>query len=313
MSFSEFINNLRYRKFINAENAELGAFPEDSIPAHDEPSYQLLASGEHPDSSIYNRGNFNNAEFQYPAKGFILRSQKFGDTGQDVWALQLNLNNVGFTLITDGEYGTLTRKAVVTYQRDHGLTTDGIAGARTQKSLGLVNASGPQKQYSTPTGLLRGVIEGESNWGVGAVSPSHADGSRDLGWTQDNTPAELLNDDATVRAAFDGKSSIGKTAKELRVQKDRYYGQAGAKTHELAWHYAVLHHNWQAAAEQFAAGTIDSWVYTATNQNGESQKYKMSDPAYWVEQIGVPGVSTGFEWAKFYVDSKIKYVTEYTP
>ncbi len=61
-----------------------------------------------------------------------LTTLKRGDRGVDVQILQNSL-----CLIPDGIFGPLTQEAVETFQREHGLTVDGIAGPKTIASLGL--------------------------------------------------------------------------------------------------------------------------------------------------------------------------------
>ncbi len=38
-------------------------------------------------------------------------------------------------LVQDGQFGPLTREALMTWQREHGLTSDGIAGPATLAKL----------------------------------------------------------------------------------------------------------------------------------------------------------------------------------
>lgn len=61
----------------------------------------------------------------------------WGCKGSDVKQLQRALYNAGYTEVgsADGIYGKNTYAAVRNYQRDHGLTVDGVAGKKTQNSL----------------------------------------------------------------------------------------------------------------------------------------------------------------------------------
>ena len=59
-----------------------------------------------------------------------MRTLKKGNSGGDVRALQYMLD-----LEPDGKYGSKTRDAVKRYQRDKGLTADGIAGDKTMQAL----------------------------------------------------------------------------------------------------------------------------------------------------------------------------------
>ncbi len=61
---------------------------------------------------------------------------KKGSTGTAVKTLQTNLKKLGYDVGTvDGTYGTKTVSAVKAFQKDHGLTVDGIAGMNTQVAL----------------------------------------------------------------------------------------------------------------------------------------------------------------------------------
>lgn len=58
-----------------------------------------------------------------------------GSQGQDVKKLQLLLNNKGANLLADGDFGTVTRNAVITFQKAHNLVADGVVGGYTWKAL----------------------------------------------------------------------------------------------------------------------------------------------------------------------------------
>lgn len=66
-------------------------------------------------------------------------SLKLGSRGLAVQELQLELSKKGYYYYDkiDGEYGKKTYGAVLAYQKDNGLTVDGIAGPATKKKLGL--------------------------------------------------------------------------------------------------------------------------------------------------------------------------------
>ena len=61
---------------------------------------------------------------------------RHGDRSQAVRILQKNLNNHGANLTVDGHYGDTTEAAVRAYQVKVGLVADGVAGNKTQTSLG---------------------------------------------------------------------------------------------------------------------------------------------------------------------------------
>lgn len=86
----------------------------------------------------YNLTRFDNVErpavgnpYQEPVKNVRLNTR-----GNDARWLQYALNSKGgYKLIVDGIAGQKTIKALVNYQRTHGLEPDGICGPATRKSL----------------------------------------------------------------------------------------------------------------------------------------------------------------------------------
>ena len=51
-----------------------------------------------------------------------------GQYGINVRALQLLLKQKGYNINADGDFGQLTKNAVISFQSSHGLTADGEAG-----------------------------------------------------------------------------------------------------------------------------------------------------------------------------------------
>ena len=63
---------------------------------------------------------------------------KVGSRSDEVVAIQQKLKEKGYYNYTvDGIFGTRTRNAVISFQRDNGLAADGIAGVNTLKALGI--------------------------------------------------------------------------------------------------------------------------------------------------------------------------------
>ncbi len=61
-----------------------------------------------------------------------------GSRGSEVRNIQQRLKSWGYYKGTiDGIYGTKTRSAVIAFQRNHGLTPDGVCGAKTLELIGL--------------------------------------------------------------------------------------------------------------------------------------------------------------------------------
>ena len=70
-------------------------------------------------------------------------SLKPGDSGAEVKKLQQRLKELGYyTNTLDGQYGYGTRQAVIAFQKNNGLTQDGIAGPSTLKKLNSSSAVG---------------------------------------------------------------------------------------------------------------------------------------------------------------------------
>ena len=89
---------------------------------------------------------------------------KIGSRSEEVRKIQTALRDRGyFTSNIDGIFGTLTKNAVINFQRDNGLTPDGIAGKNTLKALGITDANQSFAGYdSNDYELLARTISAES-------------------------------------------------------------------------------------------------------------------------------------------------------
>lgn len=73
---------------------------------------------------------------------------KIGSRGEEVTQIQTKLKSLGYyTGNVDGVFGAATQNAVRNFQRDYGLTADGIAGTNTLRALGI--SSGANNFYSS--------------------------------------------------------------------------------------------------------------------------------------------------------------------
>ena len=94
----------------------------------------------------------------------------WGTRGQLVRDVQQALKNRGYyTGNVDGIYGTGTYNAIVSFQRDNGLTADGIAGTATLSVLGISSGTGSsgvsqtgQSDIDEDLYLLASAIHGEA-------------------------------------------------------------------------------------------------------------------------------------------------------
>ena len=93
-----------------------------------------------------------------------LALSKIGSRSDEVKKIQAALRDKGyFTSNIDGIFGTLTKNAVIAFQKDNGLTPDGIAGEKTLKALGITNGDSSFSGYdSNDYELLARTISAEA-------------------------------------------------------------------------------------------------------------------------------------------------------
>ena len=103
---------------------------------------------------------------------------KLGSKGDEVRRIQKKLKDLGYyNGSVDGVFGSATKKAVIAFQKNCGITADGIAGPKTLKYLGLETSSSTTGKYSQSdiellAKLIAAEARGESYVGqvaVGAV------------------------------------------------------------------------------------------------------------------------------------------------
>lgn len=90
------------------------------------------------------------------------KTLRYGDSGEDVKTLQRRLKELGYySSSIDGEYGTVTVRAVKAFQAKNGLTEDGTAGEATLRKLNSSTAKAAsdkaesKPEESTDDGTLR--------------------------------------------------------------------------------------------------------------------------------------------------------------
>jgi peptidoglycan hydrolase-like protein with peptidoglycan-binding domain len=92
-----------------------------------------------------------------------------GSQGSTIAAVQRALG-----ITADGVYGSATRRAVMEFQREHGLIVDGIVGPQTLGALGLSSGQDPSSSStstSTSSPELQKIAQCESSGNPSAVSP----------------------------------------------------------------------------------------------------------------------------------------------
>ena len=126
---------------------------------------------------LFSFGFFTGESFINDTQTVYTLSQ-LGSRGDEVRRIQSKLRSLGFyNGAIDGIYGTSTQKAVKAFQKNCGITADGIAGPKTIKFMGLETSSSSGGKYSdNDINLLAKLIaaeaRGETNKGqvaVGAV------------------------------------------------------------------------------------------------------------------------------------------------
>ena len=90
---------------------------------------------------------------------------KMGSRSEEVRSIQKALSDKGYSVGgVDGIFGTKTKNAVIRFQKDNGLTPDGVAGPKTLQALGIKNASSSSYGGFTATeyNLLARIISAEA-------------------------------------------------------------------------------------------------------------------------------------------------------
>lgn len=88
-----------------------------------------------------------------------------GDSVANIKAVQQRLYNLGYyNYKVDGIWGSRTTAAVKKFQKDYGLTVDGIVGSWTERSLGITlsGSSGGSGYSSSDLQLLARAVYGEA-------------------------------------------------------------------------------------------------------------------------------------------------------
>lgn len=90
---------------------------------------------------------------------------QYGSSGDEVKQIQTKLRDWGYYKgNVDGIYGSQTYEAVKTFQRNNGLTADGIAGSKTLAALGInsSSSSGGTSSNNSDLNLLSHLVYGEA-------------------------------------------------------------------------------------------------------------------------------------------------------
>lgn len=164
-----------------------------------------------------------------------LGSLKAGMNGGAVRSLQKELKTLGYyTGSVDGDYGEGTTNAVMAFQRDNGLTVDGIAGKSTLNAIYGSGSSGGSSGGSSSGGTS------PANYGSTASSNGYTTMSKTSKTNTSNVKAlqSALNSAGYYNGSFDGDFGSGTESAVEAFQKAmglRVTGMAGPTTQRLLY------------------------------------------------------------------------------
>lgn len=155
---------------------------------------------------------------------------KQGSSGSEVKALQNKLIEKGYLNDkADGIYGSKTKAAVVKFQKDNGLTADGIVGEKTAKALGIKISSGSSGNTGYSGGdvyLLAKCIyaeaRGEPYIGQVAVGAVVLNRVRDSAFP--NSISGVIYQPWAFTAVHDGQINLEPNDSAMRAAKDAMSG-----------------------------------------------------------------------------------------
>ena len=153
---------------------------------------------------------------------------RFGSSGSEVRNIQTKLKNWGYyTGSVDGVYGSRTVAAVKSFQRNNGLTADGIAGTQTLAAMGI--SSGRSSNTGTNSAnidLLARAIHGEARGepytgmvAVGAVILNRVDSPN-----FPSTVAGVVYQKGAFDAVSDGQINLTPNEQSYNAARDAMNG-----------------------------------------------------------------------------------------
>lgn len=195
---------------------------------------------------------------------------KLGATGWPAFALQS-----GIGVKADGAFGPITKAALETWQKNHDLTADAIAGPATQAQILKVSADEVDRLFTrVPHGLLDGFAAREGVNKLAAVNWSVA-GGVDCGPVQRRVTGAPFVLDA-LKEAFDPHRAFLYAARIFTERIMNYAARNSSLSSREVIEAAVLAHNWPAGAEQLVRygrilnpGTIATWTNIPVSLRGQ--------------------------------------------
>lgn len=159
----------------------------------------------------------------YDSESVATLSQ-LGSRGDEVRKIQTKLKELGYyTGSIDGIYGTATQSAVLAFQKNCGITQDGIAGSQTLLYLGLGGSSSSSGRYSSSDiYLLAKLIEAEARGEsyIGQVAVGAVVLNRVAHASFPDTIAGVIYQSGAFTAVVDSNWSVEPSATALKAAQD---------------------------------------------------------------------------------------------
>jgi hypothetical protein len=212
--------------------------------------------------------------------------------GNDVIALQIAAS----TKARDGVFGPLTEAALRSLQQKLGVKVDGVSGPGTEQAYCMRQIG--VHEAGVPHGLARGMIEGESNFRLGAQSPTYTRSGvlkADLGAVQFSTAQA---DEAAVLKALDADEGVARLCKHLADKRAEYFDEPFVKAHSQRVRLA----GWLACGSWNAPAWTDVWARFGPDNASVQIPVTLQDGT----------IGTREQWIRNYVASKIGYVTDWS-
>lgn len=147
-----------------------------------------------------------------------------GSRGESVKQLQQALIDKGYlTGAADGIYGEKTRDAVKSFQKDNGLTVDGIAGAQTLKALNITSTS---TNSDSDVYLIARAVYGEARGEIyiGKVAVAAIILNRVASADFPNSVAGVVYQPGAFDAVADGQINLSPDEECIRAARDAFAG-----------------------------------------------------------------------------------------
>jgi N-acetylmuramoyl-L-alanine amidase len=156
-----------------------------------------------------------------------------GSKGAEVTELQKKLTQLGYSVgITNGNFGPTTEAAIRSFQKDHGLKVDGLAGEKTIKELKSLtgqstNSTGKAVGYKNiDTNLLARCVNGEARGepynGQVAVAAVILNRIADPAFPK--TVADIIYQPQAFSSVNDGQINLPPSSSALRAAQEAVSG-----------------------------------------------------------------------------------------